>query len=160
MTIFTKPDVKTMFIALAIFILGCLGALFLDGYYRNAILFLLQYFNGEHIHFIGKNFHLFPSNTFIFSLGIYSFLIYLFKKFWPNTKYFILLFWSIFISIILTLIVVKLDSEIMVLNCTACDDGLLTVYYSEFKYDKYFIISLVTSLLYLSMALLLLCRKK
>jgi hypothetical protein len=149
MTIFTKLLVKTILTALGIFVLGCLCAMVLDSHYRNAILFLLQYFNGEHIHFIGKNFHLFASYTFIFSAGIYSLLMYLLIKFWPNKKYFIQIFWSILISTILTLIEVKLDSEIIVLNCTACDDGILTINYSYINHDKYFIMSLGSSLLYL-----------
>lgn len=160
MAIFIKPFVKTVFIALGIFVLGCLCALFLDGHYRNIVLFLLQYFNGEHIHFIGKNFHLFASYTFIFSAGIYSLLVYLLIKSWPNTKYFIQIFCSIIISLILTLIVIKLDSEIMVINCTACDDGILTVYFSDINHDKYFILSLGSSLLYLSMLFLVALRKR
>ncbi len=160
MAIFTKPFLKTVFIALGIFVLGCLCSLFLDGYYRNAVLFLLQYFNGGHIHFIGKNFHLFASYNFIFSVGIYSLLVYLLIKFWPNTKYFIQLFCSIIFSLILTLIVIKLDSELMVLNCTACDDGILTINYSYINHDKYFIMSLGSSLLYLSIAFLVGLRKK
>ncbi len=160
MAIFIKPFVKTMFIALGIFVFGCLGALFLDGHYRNAVLFLLQYFNGEHIHFIGKNFHLFASYNFIFSAGIYSLLVYLFIKNSPNKKIIINPLSIIYILIITTLLTVKLDSEIMVLNCTACDDGILTIDYSQINHDKYFIMSLSSSLLYLSITFLIAIRKK
>lgn len=160
MAIFIKPFVKTMFIALGIFVFGCLGALFLDGHYRNVVLFLLQYFNGEHIHFIGKNFHLFASYTFIFSAGIYSLLVYIFIKNFPNKQIIINLLSNICILVITTLVTVKLDSEIMVLNCTACDDGILTIDYSQINHDKYFIMSLGSSLLYLSIKFLVTLRKR
>lgn len=160
MAIFIKPFVKTVFIALGIFILGGLCSFFLDGYYSNAVLFLMQFFNGEHLHFIGKNFHLFTSYHFIFSAGIYSLLVYLFIKNLCSKQIIINLLSIICVFIITTLVTIKLDSEIMVLNCTACDDGILTINYSYINHDKYFIMSLGTSLLYLSAVFLVAFKKR
>jgi hypothetical protein len=42
-----------------------------------------------------------------------------------------------------------LDSKRLIIECTSCADGIRKLTFNEITYDKYFIISLTTAIIYL-----------
>jgi hypothetical protein len=49
----------------------------------------------------------------------------------------------------MTFLITALDSKRIILECTACDDGIVRLHFNELAYDKYFLTSLTTAIAYL-----------
>ena len=49
----------------------------------------------------------------------------------------------------MTILITAFDSKRLIIECTACDDGIRKLTFNEITYDKYFIISLTTATIYL-----------
>ncbi|WP_291117923.1 hypothetical protein [Flavobacterium sp. UBA6135] len=56
---------------------------------------------------------------------------------------------TVFIFFAMTISITALDSKRLILECTACDDGIIRLPFNQLTYDKYFIISLTTAIAYL-----------
>ncbi|MES2726365.1 MAG: hypothetical protein V4643_04635 [Bacteroidota bacterium] len=141
---------KTTFISIGLFIVGGVSTFLFEEYYRQLVRFSFNYFNGDNIRFIGKNFHLFPSNSFIIAFGLFGSLAFLLLKFSNTTRSIIQkCFFSILFFFITSICITALDSKRIIVECTACDDGIVPLQYNEITYSKYFIISLSITLIYL-----------
>jgi hypothetical protein len=53
-----------------------------EDYYRQLVRFSFRFINGDSIRFIGKNFHLFPSSSFVVAFALFISLVILLLK--PN----------------------------------------------------------------------------
>ena len=56
---------------------------------------------------------------------------------------------TIFVFIATTILITALESKRLIIECTACDDGIRRLTFNEVTYDKYFIISLTIAIIYL-----------
>lgn len=146
---------KAAFISIGLFIVGSTSTFLFDEYYRQLVRFSFNYFNGDHIQFTGKNFHLFPSNSFIITFGLFSSLAFLLLKFSNTARIIQKCFFSILCFFISSICIAALDSEIIIVQCTACDDGIVPLQYNDITYTKYFIISLSITLIYLLITFLI-----
>ena len=144
-----KQNYKVIFITLGQLLVGTIFAFLFEDYYRQLIRHLFKIFNGDKIQFFGKNFHLFASNKFVLSFGLYfsvTFLLVRHLNLFDRIKKLSI---SIIIFFIATISISALESKKLVLECTACKDGIRKLTYNEITYDKYFIISLFVSLIFI-----------
>ena len=144
-----KNKYKTILTTAGLLVVAIVVAFLFEDYYRQLVRFSFKFFNGDNIQFFGKNFHLFPSDSFVVAFGLFTSLTFLLLKFSsrPNrlkrTSVTITLFFAT------TIIVTAFDSMRLVVECTACNDGIRRLTYNQPAYDKYFIISLTTAIAYL-----------
>lgn len=142
-----KNNYKTILITLGLFVLGVVTAFVAEDFYRQLVRFIFKFFNDDKINFIGKNFHLFASIKFVLAFGLFcslTFIILNRNKFYNRAKA-ILYLTSIFLLI--TTVIALFDSKRLIIECTACNDGIIKLTYNEITYDFYFITSLLLSLL-------------
>jgi len=124
-------------------------AFLFEDYYRQLVRFSFKYFNGDNIQFFGKNFHLFPSDNFLIVFGLFTSLIFLLLKFSSRISRLKRTIMTVFVFFATTIVITALDSKRLIIECTACDDGIRRLTFNEITYDKYFIISLTTAFVYL-----------
>lgn len=141
--------IKTASIETALFFLGSVVAYACEDYYRQLVRFLFKLFNGNNIVFIGKNVHLFPSTEFTVSFGVFCTLTFFIVHKNPLYNKYKAFFYLIIMFLLTTTIICWLDSKRLIIECTACDDGIRKLSYNQITYDAYFIISLVVSILFL-----------
>ena len=137
---------KNILTLLLLFAVAVLSAFYFEEYYRSFARYFIKYFSDNKIQFVGKNFHLFTSNYFVLSFGVFCVIfIKLIKE--EALK---LIFWNNFIVISLfavtTITISYIFSVIKIAECTACDDGIRKLQYNEINYDVIFITSLVVTL--------------
>lgn len=144
-----KNNYKTILTTIGLFLIGFVVAFLLEDFYRQFVRFSFKFFNGDNIQFFGKNLHLFASDSFVIAFGLFTSLTFLLLKFSyrPNrlkkTCVTIIFFFTT------TILVTAFDSTRLVVEYTACNDGIRRLHFNQPAYDKYFIISLATALAYL-----------
>jgi hypothetical protein len=150
-----KNNYKIILTTIGFLLVGILLAFLFEDYYRQLVRFLFKFFNGDNIQFFGKNFHLFASDIFVGTFGLFTSLTFLLLKFSsrPNRLKRVCVTVSIFFA--MTIIITALDSKRLIIECTACDDGIRRLTFNQPTYDKYFVISLTTAFVYLLLTFLL-----
>ncbi len=137
---------KDILTLLLVFAIAVISAFYFEEYYRSFVRLFFKYFSDHKIQFVGKNFHLFASNYFVLSFGVFC-VIFIKSIKEDRLKS---IFWNIFIAIILfaatTVAISYIFSIIKIAECTACDDGIRKLQYNEIDYDVIFITSLLVSL--------------
>lgn len=142
-----RNNYKAILKTLGLFTFGVASAFLAEDYYRQLVRFFFKFFNGDNINFIGKNFHLFANIKFVLSFGLFcslTFLVLNRYKFYNRLK---AMLYSTAIFILTTIFISLLDSKRLIIECTACNDGIRTLTYNEITYDFYFITSLIVSFL-------------
>lgn len=144
-----RNNLKTILVALVILFVSVIMAYYVEDYYRILVRFSFNLFNGDHIRFVGKNFHLFASPAFVIAFCLFNLgsIFFLRMASPPSRSKRALLVITIFFAA--TFLITALDSSRLVIECTACDDGIRPLRYNELKYDNYFIASLSMAAMYL-----------
>ena len=143
-----KNNYKTILTATGLFFVAIIVAFLFEDYYRQFVRFLFKFFNGNNIQFIGKNFHLFASYSFVSAFGLFTSLTFLLLKFTSHSNRIKRFFLTISFFFAMTILITALDSKRLIIECTACDDGIRRLNFNQITYDKYFIISLTTAIAY------------
>jgi len=144
-----KDSYKTILTTLGIQIVSIVVAFLFENYYRQLVRFSFKFFNGDDIQFIGKNFHLFASDSFVITFGLFTSLTFLLLKYSSHPKRIPRVSFTIFVFFAFTFLITALDSKRLIIECTSCADGIRKLTFNEITYDKYFIISLTTAIIYL-----------
>ena len=144
-----KNNYKTILTTAVLLIVAIVLAFLFEDYYRQLVRFSFKFFNGDNIQFFGKNFHLFPNESFIVAFGLFTSLTFLLLKFSSRPYRLKRTFVTIIFFFTTTIIVTAFDSIELVVECTACNDGIRRLTFNQPEYDKYFIISLTTAITYL-----------
>jgi predicted tellurium resistance membrane protein TerC len=92
---------------------------------------------------------------FVVSFGLFCVLSFLLLKYSSQEKRLKRVALTILFFFGMTILTTALDSKRLILECTACDDGIRKLTYNEISYDRYFQISLVVSILYLFISYLI-----
>lgn len=150
-----ENNYKTILTATGLLITAVVAAFLFEGYYRQFVLFLFKFFNGDKIQFLGKNFHLFPSNSFVIAFVLFTLFTFSLLKLSPKPNQLKRTCTTVFVFFTATILITALDSQRLIVECTACNDGIRRVTYNQVTYDKYFIMSLTTTSAYLLTAYLL-----
>ena len=144
-----KNNYKTILTTVGLLLVGVLLAFLFEDYYRQLVRFSFNFFNGDNIQFFGKNFHLFASDIFVAAFGLFISLTFLLLKFSARTSRIKRACLTVATFFTTTILISALDSKRLIIECTACDDGIRRLTFNELTYDKYFIVSLSTSIAYL-----------
>jgi len=144
-----KNNYKTILTTVVLLLISIVVAYLFEDYYRQLVRFSFKFFNGNDIQFIGKNFHLFASDSFVITFGLFSSLTFLWLKYSSRPKRIKRVGLTIFAFFAMTILITAFDSKRLIIECTACDDGIRKLTFNEITYDKYFIISLTTATIYL-----------
>ncbi len=144
-----KNNYKTILTTIGLFLVGCVVAFLFEDYYRQLVRFSFKFFNGDNIQYFGKNFHLFASDNFVAGFGLFTSLTFLLLKFSSRPNRIKRICVTILIFFATTILITALDSKRLIIECTACNDGIRRLHFNQPSYDKYFIISLTTALAYL-----------
>lgn len=154
-----KNNYKTILATVGLLLVAIIVAFLFEDYYRQLVRFLFKFFNGDNIQFFGKNFHLFPSDSFVVAFGLFTSLTFLLLKFSSRPDRLKRTCVTVIVFFATTSLITALDSKRLIIECTACDDGIRRLTFNEITYDKYFIISLTTATVYL-LTVYLLERKR
>ncbi len=150
-----KNNYKIVLTTVGLLIVGIVLAFLFEDYYRQLVRFSFKFFNGDNIQFVGKNFHLFASDVFVVAFGLFASATFLLLKFSKRAKRLKRTSMTIFVFFVTTILITALDSKQLIIECTACDDGIRRLTYNQPTYDKYFVISLTIASAYLLAAFLL-----
>lgn len=138
---------KKYLILACIFILSTASAFYFEEYYRTLVRYLFRKCTNDSIYFIGKNFHLFASFSFVFSFGFFCSILYTSGvKQSPKqiAKQFAI---TILLFVLTTVIISYFNSHFKIIECTACNDGRRGVGYNGINYDLIFIASLTVAII-------------
>jgi hypothetical protein len=150
-----KNNYNTILTATGLLLFGIILAFLFEDSYRQLVRFSFKFFNGDNIQFFGKDFHLFASDSFMFAFGLFTSLTFLGLKFSLKPHRIKRAWVTIVIFFGTTILITALDSKRLIIECTACDDGIRRLTFNQLTYDKYFIISLSAAITYLLTAYLL-----
>lgn len=139
--------IKTIFLLLLVFCFAMLTAFFFEENYNAFVRQLFKAFQGNKIQFVGKGFQLFASWYFLIAFGLFSVLLTLLLYGHINKIRLIHLSLTILLFSFTTIATSFIDSTGYVVECTACQDGIRSLHYSDVNYDFHFIISLLFGLL-------------
>ena len=132
---------KKIIYSTLIFLLATFSAFHFEEYYRILIRLLYKYFTADSISFVGKNFH-FTSIYFVLAFGLFCLVIGIIQ--FGRTAS------QIFLSVVLvtvqffltTTVISYFSSQLRIVECTACDDGKISLQFNGINYDLIFISSL------------------
>lgn len=144
-----KNSVKTILVVLGILLVSFFMAYYVEEYYRRLVRFSFTLFNGDHIRFVGKNFHFFASPAFVIASSLFNTWVFFFLWMTSPSSRSKRAFLVITIFIAATFLITALDSSRLVIECTVCNDRIRPLSYNELKYDNYFIASLSMAVMYL-----------
>lgn len=150
-----KNNYETILTTIGLVLVGIVFAFLFEDYYRQLVRFSFKFFNGDNIQFIGKNFHLFASDRFVAVFGLFTSFTFLLLKFSSRPNRLKRICVTVIVFFVMTILITALDSKRLIIECTACDDGIIRLTFNSVTYDKYFIISLTTAIVYLLTAYLL-----
>ncbi len=138
--------IKIILLLLLVFVLTITLAVYNENSYRVLVRFFFNFFQGDKIKFVGKNFHLFASPYFVVAFGLFS-VLFTFLLYGQSKKS--VFFYSalaIILFFITTMVTTYLDSKFKIIECTACQAGIRSLHYNAINYDFHFITSLVVGL--------------
>lgn len=144
-----RNNYKNILTTIGLLLVGIVFAFLFEDYYRQLVRFSFKFFNGDNIQFFGKNFHLFPSDSFVIAFGLFTSLTFLLLKFSSRPSRLKRTCLTVIVFFVTTILITALDSKRLIIECTACDDGIRRLTFNQPTYDKYFIISLTTAFSYL-----------
>ena len=143
---------KSVLTLLGFFLGGVFCGYLIEDFYRQFVRFVFWIFNGNHIQFTGKNFHLFASNPFVFAFGIFIVVVFLFLTVSIREDRLKKVVNVVLLFLFSSTLTSTLDSKRLLLECTQCTqctDGIRKIGYNEVGYDSYFVVSLSASIIYL-----------
>ena len=141
---------KLKFILLlsGVFILTAISAFLFEEYYREFVRFFFKSFNGNKIIFVGKNFHLLPSYSFVISFGLFSVLIGIFIFRQKSKRLIANILWTFIVFCLSTMTTSYFDSQFKIAECTSCKDNIVSLHYNNINYDYHFICGLTLALIF------------
>ena len=141
---------KTILLLLLLFTFAVIAAFYFENTYRLLVRRFFNLFQGNKIRFVGKDFHLFASISFVVAFGLFSIISALLLSAIEKTKRIFLFCLGVVFFSLATITTALCNSTIYVAECIACQDGVRQLHYNAVNYDLHFITSLVAGLMPLS----------
>lgn len=137
--------IKKISFGIVFSILGMMIALFSVSFFRNQIQLLFQLTTNGKIQYFGKGFYLFLSPIYYISFTI-SIVVLGMANLTLNFKSILknVLIW-IGVFTITLVIICAINANFKIMECTACDDGILRMNYNEINYGMILSIGMVFS---------------
>ena len=137
---------KVLLITLAIILAGFV-ALYLEDDYNRFIRNLYSWSSIGRIEFHGKDFRIFPGLLFTGSVAILFIAITIENLSSPLRVIIKRILVSLIIIIVSAVFFSTIDAWLKIIQCTACDDGILSLRKNEIKYSMIFSFSVLVTLL-------------
>lgn len=134
-------------VSVVVFLLSVYVSVRLEGDYRKLIRWLYENLSGHKIsfHHPRKYFHL-ASGFFVLSIALFNvILLHIILKL-RRLQLVINSVLSAFGFIVSLLIYSLIDSNIRIMECTACDNGSLQLQYDDLKYDRIILVALLVAI--------------
>jgi len=129
-----KQLIKKISLGIAFFSIGFVLAVASYSFFRYAIQDLYQWSTGEHIQFSGKDFFLFGSQIFMLSCGLVFLLFYIANR---HTNAVTVFGQAVLLLLVFSISIIGIsaaDAHLKIVECTACDDGILTMSHNAINY--------------------------
>lgn len=139
--------IKKIGVSIVLLVLGLIISVLAESKLRLLIQALFKSLTNNVIHFYGKDFHLFASPYYYLSFGLlllvawFSWNGFILKQ---KILYGLVTALIFFVSII---VISWLNSNAMIIECTACNDGTRGIHYNDINYDAIIIGSLFLSMI-------------
>ena len=138
---------KNIFAGIFIFLFGVIISIIIDDSLRTIIQHLYRTLTNDSIYFFGKSLYLFPNPLQVLAIGFWIFV------FWKNNltlnlkQKIINGFWVIGLFTITLILLIFIDGNLKVMQCTMCDDGRVGISHSDINYGVLIFLSLLVSVL-------------
>lgn len=139
--------IKKNVISILVFFLGLILISFCDSTLKLIIIDIYQLTLGDKLVFLGKCILLFPSWTSLISFSFLFTLIWFLNNKLKLKAFICLLVITIIIFFISLCSISFINIKLKLIQCTACDDGILKIHYNSISYDSIIILSLIVSLI-------------
>lgn len=139
--------IKKIGISIALLVLGLAIAMFAEPRLRHFIQFLFRSLTDNAIRFYGKDFHLFASPYYYLSFGVLLLTIWFSWSGLTSRQKTIDGLSTLTIFFVAIIIISWLNSNRLIVECTACNDGTRAIHYNDINYDGIIIGSLVLSMI-------------
>jgi len=139
--------IKKIGVNVLVIIIGLITSILIESELRQLIQTLFKSLTSNAIHFYGKDFHLFASSYYYISFGLLFLIIW---TSWTSltARQKILNGLTTLVIFFVSLTAVSwLDSNRMIVECTACNDGTRGIHYNDINYDGIIIFSLIISII-------------
>lgn len=139
--------IKKIGVSIVLLVLGLIISVLAESKLRLLIQALFKSLTNNAIHFYGKDFHLFASPYYYLSFGLlllvawFSWNGFILKQ---KILYGLVTALIFFVSII---VISWLNSNAMIIECTACNDETRGIHYNDINYDAIIIGSLFLSMI-------------
>lgn len=138
---------KKYLLIITVFILAVIASFLFEENYRHLVRYLYQFFTNGNLSFAGKNFHLFPSWSFVLAFAAFCSLLtikMLICRGWKNVT---MVFIAVLIFFAATSAICWWNSTTAIIECTACNNGKRIIRYNELNYDTIFMVSLALAVI-------------
>ena len=139
--------IKAIILLILVFISTVIVSFYFENIYRVFVRHLFNFYQGDKIKFVGKNFHLFASQYLLIAFGLFCVLLTMLLYGQSKKGRVAYLSLTIILFFISTIVTTYIDSTGYVVECTACQDGVRSLHYNAINYDFHFITSLIVGLL-------------
>ena len=139
--------IKKIGVSIVLLVLGLIISVLAEPKLRLLIQTLFKSLTNNAIHFYGKDFHLFASPYYYLSFGLLL-LVAWFSWNGLTSKQKIL--YGLMTTLIFFVSIISiswLNSNAMIIECTACNDGTRGIHYNDINYDGIIIGSLFLSMI-------------
>ena len=139
--------IKKIGVNVLVIIIGLITSILIESELRQLIQTLFKSLTSNAIHFYGKDFHLFASSYYYISFGLLFLIIW---TSWTSltARQKILNGLTTLVIFFVSLTAVSwFDSNRMIVECTACNDGTRGIHYNGINYDGIIIFSLIISII-------------
>lgn len=125
--------IKKITLIVLLLIFGLIISLSIDSYLRKQIFNLYKWSTSNKIVFTGKDFHFFPSTLFLVSFSI-SFTLTLFNLKYSDFKFLKKITLWIVIFIISIILISAINANLLIIQCAACENGIVKISYYKVNY--------------------------
>ena len=139
--------IKKLSIIVLFFILGIGISFVVEPYLRKLIQNLFRFLTNDKIVFVGKDFHILNQYYYYLSFGILTLTFWFSIKELKVRQIIFNIFLTATIFFFTIVLICYLDSNLKIIECTMCDDGIRKIRYNEINYDLIVAISVFASLI-------------
>jgi hypothetical protein len=132
---------KKYLLVVAVSLLAIVASFFFEENYRHLVRYLYRFFTNGDLSFAGKNFHLFPSWSFMLAFAAFCVLLTIRMLIRPRWKNATMALIAVLIFFSATGVICWWNSHTEIIMCTACKNGKKVLYHGT-NYDTIFITSL------------------
>jgi hypothetical protein len=139
--------IKKIGISIGLLLLGTAISVFTESSLRNLIQALFKSLTNNAIHFYGKEFHLFASPYYYLSFGVVLIVMWFSSDGLSARQKLMDALLTIILFFVAVIAISWVNSNLMIVECTACDDGTRGIHYNDINYDGIIAGSLLSSLI-------------